>query len=161
MNQVTDGDANSQTWSSRVILSRLSVMMFLQYFIQGSYLPIASVYVQDALEFTGKEMGYFGAALAGVGDLDGSGQPETDPNEQDQWSEYDQPTLPDGFGFAVRLQETEGRHRSTTLRCWRTPIMARQRDFEGRTLAELPIEGDGVRVDLTAHEIADIELRFD
>ncbi|HCD00736.1 MAG TPA: hypothetical protein DER64_09420 [Planctomycetaceae bacterium] len=97
----------------------------------------------------------------GYGDLDGSGQPETDPNEQDQWSEYDQPTLPDGFGFAVRLQETEGRHRSTTLRCWRTPIMARQRDFEGRTLAELPIEGDGVRVDLTAHEIADIELRFD
>ncbi|GIT30389.1 MAG: hypothetical protein Ct9H300mP1_24350 [Planctomycetaceae bacterium] len=79
----------------------------------------------------------------GFGDLDGSGQPETDPDEQDQWSEYDQPTLPDGFGFAVRLQETEGRHRSTTLRCWRTPIMARQRDFEGRTLAELPIEGDG------------------
>ena len=39
--------------------------------------------------------------------------------------------------------------------------MARQRDFQGRTLAELPIEGDGVRVDLTAHEIADIELRFE
>ena len=95
------------------------------------------------------------------GELDDSGQIETDPNDQDQWSEYDQPTLPDGFGFGVRLQETEGRHRSTTLRCWRTPIMARQRDFEGRTLAELPIEDDGVRVDLTAHEIADIELRFD
>jgi hypothetical protein len=39
--------------------------------------------------------------------------------------------------------------------------MARQRDFQGRTLAELPIEGDGVRIDLTAHEIADIELRFE
>ena len=76
-------------------------------------------------------------------------------------NEHDQSILPDAFGFAVRLQETEGRHRSTTLRCWRTPSMARQRDFEGRTLAELPIEGDGVRVDLTAHEIADIELRFD
>ena len=74
---------------------------------------------------------------------------------------YDHPTLPDAFGFAVRLQETEGRHRSTTLRCWRTPTMARQRDFQGRTLAELPIEGDGVRIDLTAHEIADIELRFE
>jgi len=76
-------------------------------------------------------------------------------------TEHDRPTLPDAFGFAVRLQETEGRHRSTTLRCWRTPTMARQRDFQGRTLAELPIEGDGVRVDLTAHEIADIELRFE
>ncbi len=39
--------------------------------------------------------------------------------------------------------------------------MARQRDFQGRTLAELPIEGDAVRIDLTAHEIADVELRFD
>jgi hypothetical protein len=81
-----------------------------------------------------------------------------DPVAGDQ---SDRPILPDTFGFAVRLQETEGRHRSTTLRCWRTPSLARQRDFEGRTLAELPIEGDGVRVDLTAHEIADIELRFD
>lgn len=82
-------------------------------------------------------------------------------DEPDIGNQHDQSILPDSFGFAVRLQETEGRHRSTTLRCWRTPSMARQRDFEGRTLAELPIEGDGVRVDLTAHEIADIELRFD
>jgi nucleoside transporter len=43
---------------------RLCVMMFLQYFIQGSYLPIASVYVQDALGFTAAQVGYFGMALA-------------------------------------------------------------------------------------------------
>ena len=47
---------------------RLSVMMFLQYFIQGSYLPVASVYVQDALGFTEFQLGLFGSALA-VGPL--------------------------------------------------------------------------------------------
>ncbi|MDP7274353.1 MAG: hypothetical protein QF363_02655 [Planctomycetaceae bacterium] len=85
----------------------------------------------------------------------------TDRPDEPEWAEYDQPSLPDGFGFAVRLQETEGRHRSATLRCWRTPSVARQRDLQGRTLADLPIEGDGVRIDLTAHEVADIELRFE
>jgi MFS family permease len=43
---------------------RLCLMMFLQYFIQGSYLPIASVYVQDALGFSAAQVGYFGMALA-------------------------------------------------------------------------------------------------
>ena len=47
---------------------RLSVMMFLQYFIQGSYLPVASVYVQDALGFSEFQLGLFGSALA-VGPL--------------------------------------------------------------------------------------------
>lgn len=52
-------------WAIRL---RLFLMMFLQYFIQGSYLPVVSVYVQDALGFTAREVGYFGAALA-VGPL--------------------------------------------------------------------------------------------
>lgn len=39
-------------------------MMFLQYFIQGSFLPIASVYVQDALGFTAAQVGYFSMALS-------------------------------------------------------------------------------------------------
>lgn len=43
-------------------------MMFLQYFVQGCYLPIISVYVKDALGFTGQQIGYFGSALA-VGTL--------------------------------------------------------------------------------------------
>ena len=50
--------------SSSSMLSRLSVMMFLQYFVQGCYLPIASVYVLDALDFTDVEMGIFSSALA-------------------------------------------------------------------------------------------------
>ena len=50
--------------SSFPLLGRLSVMMFLQYFVQGSYLPIASVYVQDALGFSATQVGIFSAALA-------------------------------------------------------------------------------------------------
>ncbi|MCP4816763.1 MAG: nucleoside permease [Planctomycetaceae bacterium] len=54
--------------TSGSIRFRLSVMMFLQYFIQGSYLPIASLYVLDALRFSEFEVGLFGSALA-VGPL--------------------------------------------------------------------------------------------
>jgi len=54
--------------TSSAIRFRLSVMMFLQYFIQGSYLPVASLYVQDALGFTEFQLGLFGSALA-VGPL--------------------------------------------------------------------------------------------
>ena len=46
--------------TSGAVRFRLSVMMFLQYFIQGSYLPVASVYVQDALGFTEFQLGLFG-----------------------------------------------------------------------------------------------------
>ena len=42
---------------------RLSVMMFLQYFVQGSYLSIASVYLKDALHFSGAHVGGFMAAI--------------------------------------------------------------------------------------------------
>lgn len=50
------------------IKARLYVMMFLQYFVQGCYLPIISVYLQDALGFGSRELGMFGSALA-VGPL--------------------------------------------------------------------------------------------
>ena len=65
-----------------------------------------------------------------------------------------------GDGFAARLLETEGRSRRTRLRCFRTPVSARQRDFEGRTITDLEIDGDSVVIDLAAYEIADVELRF-
>jgi nucleoside transporter len=50
--------------TARPIRWRLCLMMFLQYFIQGCFLPIASVYVQDALGFTASQVGYFAMALA-------------------------------------------------------------------------------------------------
>jgi len=64
MSEVSEAAAQTQTRSSLPLMTRLSVMMFLQYFIQGSYLPIASVYVQDTLGFSGRQVGWFGSALA-------------------------------------------------------------------------------------------------
>jgi len=64
-------------------------------------------------------------------------------------------------GFALRLIETEGRHRQVKLRCYRTPSRARQRDFCGRTLGELSIIDDAVQIEMTPYEIADVELRYD
>ena len=50
--------------SSLSLLSRMSLMMFLQYFVQGSYLPIASVYLLDALGFEKWQVGVFSSAIA-------------------------------------------------------------------------------------------------
>ena len=77
------------------------------------------------------------------------------------WEQHDLDTPPPGAGFALRLMETEGRARQVRLQCFRTPSSARQRDFTGQTLSGLTIDNDAVLVDLTAWEVADIELRFD
>ena len=66
-----------------------------------------------------------------------------------------------GTGFALRLVETEGRQRQVRLQCFRTPSTARQRDFLGRTLQHLDIDGDDVLIEMGRSEIADVELRFD
>ncbi len=50
--------------TSRSVRARLCVMMFLQYFVEGCYLPIISVYLQDAFGFDASQLGYVGAALA-------------------------------------------------------------------------------------------------
>lgn len=46
------------------LLGRLSLMMFLQYFVQGCYLPIAALYVESTLGFAPRQVGVFVAALA-------------------------------------------------------------------------------------------------
>jgi len=46
------------------IRRRLAGMMFLQYFMQGAYLTILSVYVKDALHFTDEQIGWFISAMA-------------------------------------------------------------------------------------------------
>jgi alpha-mannosidase len=66
-----------------------------------------------------------------------------------------------GCGCALRLVETEGRPVRARLRCFRTPRRARQRDFCGKTVCELAIDGDAVLVDLASFETGDIEIRFD
>lgn len=53
--------------TSRTLTSlkfRLYVMMFLQYFVQGCFLPIISVYLEEALGFQSRELGQFAAVLA-------------------------------------------------------------------------------------------------
>ena len=59
--QDSDHRAVSAASSPFGLLGRLSVMMFLQYFVQGCYLPIASLYVRDTLGFTPMEVGIFGS----------------------------------------------------------------------------------------------------
>ncbi|NQV26156.1 MAG: hypothetical protein HQ518_17510 [Rhodopirellula sp.] len=67
----------------------------------------------------------------------------------------------DGVGFALRMQETEGQYQNVKVEFFRSPVSARLRDFRGQTIVALPIEGDGVRVDLSPFTIADLEVRFE
>lgn len=68
---------------------------------------------------------------------------------------------PDSSGFAIRLQETEGRYQHVHVELFRTPSSARIRDFQGQTIADAVPDGDGVRVDLSPFSIVDLEVRFD
>lgn len=66
-----------------------------------------------------------------------------------------------GKGFALRLQETEGRYQSVYLELFRRPSSARVRDFRGRTISDLPPSGDGLRVEFSPFSIVDVEVKFD
>ncbi len=63
-------------------------------------------------------------------------------------------------GFGVRLLETEGRSRNVVIRCFRDPIKARTRDFQGRTLDTLVVKNDEVFLPMNPYEIADVEFTF-
>ncbi len=54
----------NEALTPRPVKLRLCLMMFLQYFVQGCYLPIISVYLEDALGFNGLQVGIFQSALA-------------------------------------------------------------------------------------------------
>jgi alpha-mannosidase len=64
-------------------------------------------------------------------------------------------------GFRVRLLETEGRPGRAVLRAFRSIASARQVDFQGQTLTELPIDEGSVRLDFTAHEWVQVEAVWD
>ena len=69
MSQMTGGVSDtSAELTPRSLKIRLYVMMFLQYFVQGCYLPIISLYLQDALGFGSVQIGVFSAAIS-VGPL--------------------------------------------------------------------------------------------
>jgi hypothetical protein len=60
----------------------------------------------------------------------------------------------------LRLLETEGKAGRVKVRCWRTPGGARQVDFLGQTMTELPIAGDAVAIDIAAYEWIEIEVQL-
>ena len=64
------------------------------------------------------------------------------------------------YALRVRLLETEGRNRRVHLSCFRIPVLARQRDLQGRIVSDLEIEDGQVVLEMTAFEIADVELCF-
>jgi alpha-mannosidase len=73
-----------------------------------------------------------------------------------------EPLVEDGrpCGFRVRLLETEGRAGRALLRSFRPIGVARQVDFLGQTLVELPLDEGGVRLDFAGHEWVEVEARW-
>ncbi|MDB5351193.1 MAG: glycosyl hydrolase family 38 [Planctomycetota bacterium] len=65
-----------------------------------------------------------------------------------------------GWGIAVHLVETAGRASRCRLRVFRDPKDARQTDFSGELIIDLPCEGDAVPIDLTPYEMARVEVRL-
>ncbi len=65
-----------------------------------------------------------------------------------------------GPGLAFHLIETAGRPARCRLRLVRDPAEARQVDFHGELIADLPIDRDAVLLDLTPHELARVEITF-
>ncbi len=78
----------------------------------------------------------------------------------ESWEWYNSEGEASDNGIGLRLVETEGRRCTAKLRCFRTPIRARQRDFQGKTVTDLTIQGETVVIEMTSYEIADVELRF-
>jgi hypothetical protein len=60
----------------------------------------------------------------------------------------------------VRLLETEGLAGRVQLRAPRDVANARHLNFRGETLAELPVAGDCVTIDVAAFEWVEIEARL-
>jgi alpha-mannosidase len=60
-------------------------------------------------------------------------------------------------GFRARLLETAGRSGRVSLRAFRGVAVARQIDYLGQTLLEVPVEDDKIRLDFAAHEWIELE----
>ena len=86
-------------------------------------------------------------------------QVQSHPDWESSYEEPSPPTL--RKGFALRLQETEGRYQSILLELFRRPTGGRVRDFAGKTQTELAVSGDGLRIDLGPFAIVEVEVFFD
>lgn len=63
-------------------------------------------------------------------------------------------------GVILELMETEGRHQSLKLSCFRTPKSARQVNFLGEQLTSLQIEDGIIQVEAGPNEIMNIHVEF-
>lgn len=63
-------------------------------------------------------------------------------------------------GFRVRLLETQGRQTNAGLQCFRAVRSACKRNFQGDQITECLIEKEAIRVQLSAHEWAQVEARW-
>jgi alpha-mannosidase len=63
-----------------------------------------------------------------------------------------------GWGLVFHMLETAGRPARCRFRTFRNPTWARQTDFHGGVIVDLPIDDDAVLIDLTPHELARVEI---
>ena len=63
--------------------------------------------------------------------------------------------------FRVRLMETEGRSKVFSLRTLLKPKTARQVDYQGKTISNMNVEGDTIRVEISPYEVCDVEIEID
>lgn len=63
-----------------------------------------------------------------------------------------------GWGLVFHMLETAGHAVRCRLRLFRAPTWARQVDFQGTVIVDLPIDDDAVLVDFTPNEVARVEV---
>lgn len=76
----------------------------------------------------------------------------------DESDETERP--PQVVGFAVRLLEVGGQAGQVPLRTFRSVAAARQVDFLGEPILELPVENDKIMLDVGAHELIEVHARW-
>ncbi len=100
---------------------------------------------------------------------EGAGQPQGPPtswlfhlDRKNVVATHWEPLLEGGrvVGFRARLMETAGSSVRCKLRSFRAAKTARQVDFQGETLVQLPVEDDAVIIDFTSYEWVELEARF-
>ncbi len=63
-----------------------------------------------------------------------------------------------GWGLVLHLLETAGQSSRCRVRFFRNPTWARQIDFQGELIIDLTLDSDALLIDLTANELARIEV---
>ena len=65
-----------------------------------------------------------------------------------------------GWALAFDMLETTGKAGRCKIRFFRNPTWAKQTDFQGSIIIDLPVDGDFTLIDFTPHELARVEVGF-